>query len=61
MSFVTEAPFVAVWPGLAIALGVLFAYRSQLIRDRPDVAFMVLTCYGCVIIGITAWLLCELG
>jgi hypothetical protein len=35
-----------------LGAGSLFAYRLQFIRDRPDVAFSLLVCYGLAVLGL---------
>jgi hypothetical protein len=39
---------------IAIGGGYLFAYRLQFVRERPDVAFVLLAAYGCGIVGLIA-------
>lgn len=56
---IASPPGSFLWGLFAIGVGCRFAYRSQFVRDRPEIAFVLLSAYGfgiALLIGLLGWL-----
>lgn len=56
-NLVTRPPGLFFLGAGLVAAGNLFAYRFQFIRQRPDVAFVLLSVYGSGVVGLCALIL----